>query len=96
MVTTVRHLYESPIWVVRESDGTWFHFQTYRLSGSEWGYELVRAEGHSCSTISDPNWPSERAVIEAIHEHVDDLEHVPGYGWCVITRDEKAAVGIRR
>lgn len=96
MVTTVRHLYQSPVRVVRESDHTWFHFQTYRLSGSEWGYELVQAEGHPCSTISDPNWSSERAVIEAIHEHVEDFEHVPGYGWCVATRDEKAAVGMRR
>jgi hypothetical protein len=75
---------------------TWFHFQTYRLSGSEWGYELVRAEGHSCSTVSDPNWSSERAVIEAIHGHVENLEHVPGYGWCVVMENEKSALGMRR
>jgi hypothetical protein len=93
---SVRHLYENLVRIQRERDKVWFHFQTYRLSHSEWGYELVRADGHACSSVSDPDYPSERAVIEAIQEHVEKFERIPGTGWCVVTAEERAAVGIPR
>lgn len=95
-MSQIGHLYENWISVQRERDGAWFHFQTYRLNATEWGYELVRAEGHSCSTVSDPNYSSESAAIAAIREHVEDFQRIPGYGWCVVPKDDNAAVGMRR
>lgn len=92
MAQSIRHLHNQEISVERESDHIWFHFCTYQLKHDEWGYELVRADGHSCSTVSDPNWRSEDAVIQAIHEHVGKYEHVPGYGWCVVEPEGKAAL----
>ena len=96
MVTTVRHLHETLVRVTRESDGASFQFQTYRLRGDEWGYELVSAMGHPTSSISDPDWSSEAKVIEAIHDHAEKMEHVPGWGWCVRSSEETAVRGMTR
>lgn len=66
------------------------------LRPAEWGYELVRAEGHSTSAVEDPDFKSEQAVIAALHRDIDRWERVPGYGWCFVPEQNTAAVGMGR
>lgn len=81
---SVEHLYVSRIRFERQRDHVWFTFMTYRQSYSEWGYELVRANGTDVSTTtSDPVFWSEKDAIDAIHAHAEFFEQIPGYGWCI-------------
>jgi hypothetical protein len=95
-MSTVAHLHENLISVQRESDNVWFHFRTYRLKDYEWGYELVRADGHPASCIGDPDFGNEWMAVEAIHRDLDKWERVPGYGWCTAGNEEKSVLGMGR
>lgn len=72
--------------IERPSDHVWFHFETYKLREGEWGFNLWRANGHSASNVSDPNWSSESAVMKWLDDHIESWDIVKGYGWCVTNR----------
>lgn len=71
------------------ADGVCFRFRTFQFAPGQWGYELLRANGDSASAIADPNWGTEPEAIDAIHRDAEQMQIVPGYGWCVV--DQPAA-----
>jgi hypothetical protein len=82
-MSQIGHLHVTRVHFERQRDHVWFLFKTYRQSATEWGYELVRANGGDTSTGSDPDFWSEKDAIAAIHSHADFFEWIPGYGWCI-------------
>ena len=72
--------------IERPSDHIWFHFETYSLNHTEWGFNLWQANGDGARNVSDPNWGSEKGVIRWLEENIESWDIVPGYGWCVTNR----------
>jgi hypothetical protein len=72
--------------IERLSDHIWFHFETYCLGPSEWGFNLWRANGDGARNVSDPDWRSESGVKRWLEDNIERWDIVPGYGWCVTDR----------
>ncbi len=91
----IGHLVVTPdIAIERPSDQIWFRFETYKLKEGEWGFRLWRANSDAANNLSDPDWRSEAAVIEWLHNNIETWGRVKGHGWCSDAREPPAKLGM--